>query len=505
MTLRVLFVSSEIYPLAKTGGLADVGAALPSALTALGIDVRLLMPGYPKAITSAVSKNVAIELADFMGAGRLRLISARTPDTRLPIWLVDCPSLFDRPGGLYQDADGRDWPDNARRFAVFSHVAAELARGVLAPDWRAELVHANDWHAGLVPTILSETSGKKVPTLLTIHNLAYQGLFPAEVFSQLAIPAGCFRPEGVEFYGRVSFLKAGILHSDCLTTVSPSYAQEILTPESGCGLEGVLQSRAQDLVGILNGVDYRIWDPASDVHIPANYTARKIGGKRACKIAAQQEFGLAPDPGTPLVFFMSRFTDQKMADVVARTLPEIAATGAQCVLLGNGDRHLEHEFGRAARLHPGRIATRIGYEERWAHLLLAGGDILLHPARYEPCGLTQLYAMRYGTLPVVRSTGGLSDTVVDACERTISAGTATGFTFGNIDGGEMLQCLKRALTFYEQPLLWRKLQRLAMARNFGWTESARQYLAVYRSLAPQVAEAMPDIVPAELPLEKAAS
>ena len=503
--LRVLFVSSEIYPLAKTGGLADVSAALPSALAGLGADVRLLMPGYPKAIASATNKTVEADLEDFMGAGRLRLISARTPDTRLPVWLVDCPSLFDRPGGLYQGDDGRDWPDNARRFAVFSHVAADLARGALVADWQAELVHANDWHAGLVPTILSETRGRKVPTLLTLHNLAYQGLFRAEVFPQLAIPAKCFSPEGLEFYGGVSFLKAGILYSDRLTTVSPAYAQEILTPESGCGLEGVLQRRVQDLVGILNGVDYRIWDPASDIHIPANYTARRIAGKRACKVATQREFGLEAAPETPLVFFMSRFTDQKMADVVAQTLPEIAATGAQCVLLGDGDRHIEHEFDRAARRHPGQIAARIGYEEPWAHLLLAGGDILLHPARYEPCGLTQLYAMRYGTLPVVRSTGGLSDTVVDATESTIAAGTATGFAFDNIDGGEMLACLKRALTFYRQPLLWRKLQRLAMARNFGWTESARRYLAVYRSLVPLAVEAVPEMVPADLPLEMAAS
>jgi starch synthase len=502
--LRVLFVSSEIYPLAKTGGLADVSAALPDALAALGVDVRLLMPGYPKAIASAANKTVEIDLEDFMGAGPLRLISARTPDTRLPVWLVDCPTLFDRPGGLYQDDDGRDWPDNARRFAVFSHVAAELARGALAVDWQADLVHANDWHAGLVPTILAETSGRKVPTLLTLHNLAYQGLFPAELFPQLDVPAQLFSPEGVEFYGKVSFLKAGILHSDQLTTVSPSYAQEIVTAECGCGLEGVLQGRARDLVGVLNGVDYRIWDPASDIHIPANYTARKIGGKRACKVAAQREFGLQADAEIPLVFFMSRFTDQKMADVVARTLPEIAATGAQCVLLGDGDRHLEEEFDRAARLHPGQIAARVGYEEPLAHLLLAGGDILLHPARYEPCGLTQLYAMRYGTLPVVRSTGGLSDTVVDATERTIAAGTATGFAFSNIDAGEMLDCLRRALTLYEQPLLWRKLQRQAMAQNFGWSESARRYLAVYRTLVPEAAEALPETIPVELPLEQAA-
>ncbi len=502
--MRVLFVSSEIFPLAKTGGLADVSAALPDALSALGVDVQLVMPGYPKAIASAANKSVEVDLEDFMGAGSLRVISARTPDTRLPIWLVDCPALFERSGGLYQDDDGRDWPDNARRFAVFSHVAAELARGTLIADGQADLVHTNDWHAALVATILAETEGRKVPTLLTLHNLAYQGLFPAEAFSQLGLPSKVFSPEGAEFYGKLSFLKAGILYSDRLTTVSPSYAQEIVTAECGCGLEGVLQQRAQDLVGVLNGVDYRIWDPASDTLIPANFTARKIAGKRACKLAAQREFGLDVDHEAPLVFFMSRFTDQKMADVVARTLPEIAATGAQCVLLGDGDRHLEDEFDRVARQYPRQIAARVGYEEPLAHLLLAGGDILLHPARYEPCGLTQLYAMRYGTLPVVRSTGGLSDTVVDATESNIAAGKATGFAFSNIDAGEMMACLKRSLALYQQPLVWRKLQRQAMAQNFGWAESARRYLTVYRSLVPEIPEVLPETVPVEIPLEKAA-
>jgi starch synthase len=502
--LRVLFVSSQIYPLAKTGGLADVSAALPDALAALGVDIRLILPGYPRAIAAAANKTVEVDLENFMGAGPMRLISARTPDTRLPIWLVDCPALFERAGGLYQDDDGRDWPDNARRFAVFSHVAAEVARGALAGDWQADLVHGNDWHAGLVPAILAETGGNKPATLFTMHNLAYQGLFPAEVFPQLGLPSRVFSPQGMEFWGKASFLKAGISYSDRLTTVSPAYAQEILTSECGCGLEGLLQQRAEHLLGILNGVDHRIWDPASDTLIPANYTARTLHGKRACKAAAQGEFGLEVDREVPLVFFMSRFTDQKMADVVAAALPEIAKLGAQCVLLGDGDRHLEHEFDAAARRYPGQIATRIGYEEPLAHLLLGGGDILLHPARYEPCGLTQLYAMRYGTLPVVRSTGGLSDTVVDATESTIAAGTATGFAFGNIDTAEMLACLKRALILYGQPLIWRKLRRQAMNQDFGWSESARRYLAIYRDLVPQETEAVRETVHAEFPLEKAA-
>jgi len=427
--LRTLFVSSEIYPLAKTGGLADVSAALPKALTALGVEMRLLLPGYPKAIEAAANKSVRVELADFMGAGPLRLIAARTPDTALPIWLVDCPSLYRRSGGPYQDENGQDWPDNARRFAIFNHVAAQLSLGVLVADWRADIVHANDWHAGLLPAILAETPGQRPKSVFTIHNLAYQGLFPADLYSQLGLSGDLFGPDGLEFYGQISFLKAGIRYSDRVTTVSPTYAREILTAEYGCGLEGLLQRRASDLIGILNGVDYGIWDPATDPHLAGNFTVRNIAGKRTCKRALQSELGLEADAEAALVVFLSRITEQKMADVVADALPGIVESGAQCALLGDGDRALEERFGHAARRHPGRIAVRIGYHEPLAHRLVAGGDILLHPARFEPCGLTQLYAMRYGTLPVVRSTGGLCDTVVDATGRSIRHATATGFAF----------------------------------------------------------------------------
>ncbi len=483
--MRVLFVSSEIYPLAKTGGLADVSAALPKALAALGVDMHLLLPGYPKAIESAASKSVAVDFADFMGAGPMRLISARTPDTGLPIWLVDCASLFRRSGGPYQDEEGRDWLDNAQRFALFSHVAARLSLGQLLENWHADLVHTNDWPAGLVPAILAEGQGQRPATVFTIHNLAYQGLFPADLYPQLGLPDATFNPDGLEFYGKISFLKAGIHYSDRLTTVSPTYAREILTAEYGCGLEGLLQRRAQDLIGILNGADYEIWDPTTDIHLPANFSLRNIAGKRACKTALQKELGLEADWEAALVVYISRITDQKMADVVAAALPELVEIGAQCALLGNGARHLEEQFELAACRYPRRIALRIGYEEPLAHRLLAGGDILLHPARFEPCGLTQLYAMRYGTLPVVRSTGGLCDTVVEASDGSLNRRPATGFTFESANGADMLRCLERALALYRQPLAWRKVQRQAMAQDFGWEDPARRYLALYQSLVPQ--------------------
>ena len=483
--LRVLFASSEIYPLAKTGGLADVSAALPKTLAKLDTDMHLLLPGYPRAIEAAEKKSIEVEVADFRGVGPLRLISARTPDTGLPIWLVDCPSLFQRPGGPYQDQDRQDWPDNWRRFAVFNHVAAQLSRGHLVRYWQADIVHNNDWPTGLVPAILAETPGQRPATIFTIHNLAYQGLFPADVYPQLGLPDKAFAPDGLEFHGKISFLKAGIRYSDRLTTVSPTYAQEILTADYGCGLEGLLQQRAQNLVGILNGADYEVWDPARDVHLPKTFSAEDMAGKRACKTELQKEFGFKNNLEVPLIVFISRITDQKMADVVAAALPEVIGDGALCVLLGDGERHLEEQFEAAALRYPGRIAFRVGYEEPLAHRLVAGGDILLHPARYEPCGLTQLYAMRYGTLPVVRSTGGLRDTVVDATDDALNCGTATGFMFEGTTGDDMVRCVERALALYRQPVAWRKVQRRAMAQHFGWEEPARRYLALYHSLVPQ--------------------
>jgi starch synthase len=501
--MRVLFVTSEIYPLVKTGGLADSSAALPKALTALGAEMRLLLPGYPKAIESAANKSVEVELADFMGAGPMRLISARTPDTALPLWLVDCPSLFRRSGSPYQDENGQDWPDNAQRFAMFNHVAARLSLGLLAPDWRADVVHANDWHAGLLPAILAGTSGPKPATVFTIHNLAFQGLFPGDLFPQLGLPGDGLIPDGLEFYGKLSFLKAGISYGDRLTTVSPTYAREILTAEYGCGLEGLLQLRAKDLVGILNGADYRIWDPATDAHLSANFNLQNIAGKGVCKIALQEELGLDVDLDAPLVIVLSRITEQKMADVVAVALPRIIESGAQCALVGNGDRLLEDRLAMAAREHPGRIAVRIGYEEPLAHRVLAGGDILLHPARFEPCGLTQLYGMRYGALPIVRRTGGLRDTVVAATDHSLRQGTATGFAFESANAADMLHCLEQALALYRQPVAWRKVQRQAMAQDFGWSESARRYLALYHELAPRAA-AISEAVTAGPVLEKAA-
>jgi starch synthase len=480
--MRVLFVSAEIFPLAKTGGLADVSAALPATLSELGVDVRLMMPAYPQALASAIGQQVIAELPELLGAPPCRIISALTPGSHLPLLLLDCPALYRRDGGPYQASDGGDWPDNAQRFALLSRVAAEIAVGKILPEWRADIVHGNDWHTGLLPLYLSLIGGYRPATLLTIHNLAFQGLFPRETFDSLGLPAGIFTPDGVEFHGAVSFLKAGIRYSDKLTTVSPTYAQEILTPAFGCGLDGVLKTRAADFVGILNGIDEQVWGPANDRYLPEPYDAASLEGKRMCKAHVQRELDLT-DGARPLVAILSRLTQQKMADTVAKSVDKIVAQGAQIALVGDGDKEIESAFLDVAHDYPGRVAVRIGYQEPLAHRLFAGADLLLAPARFEPCGLTPIYAMRYGTLPVVRSTGGMADAVIPANQETIREGTATGFAFERATGEDMLACLGHALTIYEDSARWRQIQLQAMGRQSGWMNAASQYLTLYEGLA----------------------
>lgn len=480
--MRVLFVSSEIYPLAKTGGLADVSAALPAALVEKGVEVRLLMPGYPEALAATANRSSEATFTDIAGIGAARLVAAHMPDTGLPVWLVDCPAMFGRQGGLYQDATGADWPDNAQRFALLNHVAARIAGGALALKWRPDIVHANDWHSGLLPLLLEAGGGSRPATLFTIHNMAYQGCFHSSSLDGLGLPDDVFTPDGIEFYGSVSFLKAGIRYSDHLTTVSPSYAREILTPEGGCGLDGLLRDRRSRLSGILNGADYRLWDPTCDAYLLRHFSPADLSGKRICKAELQRELGLPVAPEVPLVIYLSRIAEQKMADVVLDALPSILARGVQLAVLGKGQANLEHRFRNLAPLWPGQLAVRIGYDEQLAHRLQAGGDILLHPSRFEPCGLTQLYALRYGTLPIVRNVGGLSDSVVDFNDESLRTEMATGFVFDEPDALAMLRALDRALALYRKPMAWRKLQRQAMQSDFGWETSASRYLALYRRL-----------------------
>jgi starch synthase len=473
--LRVLFVSSEAFPLAKTGGLGDVCSAMPAALAALGVDVRLLLPAYPQALDLAEHRRFVRQLPD----GGV-LLGARMPDGGLPVYLVHHPDLFRRGGGLYQDEDGRDWPDNHRRFEALARAGVALALEGDDTGWRPQTVHANDWQTGLLPALLALHDGPRPGTLFTIHNLAYQGNFPFEVARELGLPAAILTSEGAEFYGQLSFLKAGLRYGDRLSTVSPTYAREILTPEHGAGLDGLLRARAKDLVGILNGVDYTLWDPGSDRALPSPYSIEQMAGKQACKTALQAELGLEAAPERPLIIFVNRFTHQKMADTVIEALPMLRDLGVQVVVHGEGDRRLEAALLSHAEQSPGQVAVRVGYEEPLAHRVTAAGDIALTASRFEPCGLTTMYAMRYGTVPVTRPVGGLADIVVDAAN---DHDGATGFVFAGTDAPEMAACIARAATVHSKPTSWARLQRNAMIRDFAWKQSACRYLALYRELA----------------------
>jgi len=479
--MRVLFVTSECYPFAKTGGLGDVARALPLALKRLGVDMTVLMPAYPSALAQLECPATVTTLPEMLGVKSGRIIAGTVPGSRLSIWLVDAPELFLRDGSPYQESSGQDWPDNARRFAYLNHAAARIASGKLT-DWVPDLVHANDWHAGLVPLLLSLTGLPHPPTVFTIHNMAFQGNFPASALAEIGVSDRCSTLQGMEFFGQVSFLKAGIQHSDALTTVSPTYAKEVLTPEFGCRMDGVLRARAEIFTGILNGVEYDLWDPGIDPYLPWNYSFKDIASKRICKGELQREMGLPVDHGIPLIGFMSRLTSQKMTDVVLDLLPWLVETGAQFALVAQGDNALETAFSDMARAYPDNISVHIGYNEPLAHRLLAGADILLAPSRFEPCGLTQLYALRYGTLPIVRRTGGLADTVVDTTQQTLAARSADGFSFKNPTLEDLRESLRRALRIFREPLTWRRLQMRAMGRDFSWDTSANKYLSIYRNL-----------------------
>jgi starch synthase len=473
---RVLHAAAEIFPLVKTGGLADVVGALPHALAAAGADVRLLLPGLP-AILDAVSRpRKVFEGGPLFGAARVTLrlgrfkAGAKGPDVQA--YVIDAPWLYARDGGPYQGPDGKPWDDNLQRFALLGWAAAHLAAGELDPAWRPDILHAHDWHAALACSYLRAHPGAHARSVFTIHNLAFQGLFAQDDFGLLDLPRRFMQPDGLEFHGWLSFMKGGLVHADRLTTVSPTYAREITTPEFGCGVEGVLRTRAADLSGILNGVDYGHWDPATDAALPARFDARDLGGKAVCKAALQREFGLDARTDAPLIGIVSRLSEQKGLDLALAALPALRAEGVQLAILGSGDAPLERAFADAAAAHPGQVGVHIGYDETLAHRVIAGADLILVPSRFEPCGLTQLYGMRYGTLPLVRRVGGLADTVDDA----------SGFIFEAADASSLIEAARRAVLTLREPARWRAMQQTAMARDHSWSAAAARYLALYRSL-----------------------
>jgi starch synthase len=477
--LRVLHVAAEIYPWVKTGGLGDVVAALPPALAALDGEMRVCLPGFP-ALLDALPLTDAVRLHTPFAAERVRVGLARLPDSAVSAYLVDHPVFYDRPGSPYSAPDGRDWPDNHRRFALLGWVAAALGQGV-DPKWRPDIVHGHDWHAGLAPTYL-KAQGSSVPSVFTVHNLAYPGWFPAATFTDLALPPAYFGIDGVEFFGGVSLLKAGLFYADRLTTVSPTYASEIQTPVFGAGFDGLLRTRAAALTGILNGVDPMVWNPQTDPALPRRYGLDDAAsGKAEAKAALRRRFGLGETSG-PMFGVVSRLTPQKGLDLLLAALPGLIEAGGQFALLGSGGRDLEAGFAAAARLYPTAIGVEIGYDETLSHLIIAGSDVVVVPSRFEPCGLTQMYALRYGALPLVRRTGGLADTVVDATSARLRDKTATGFVFDDATPAALGAAIARAAARYANRAGWRQMMRQAMTRDFSWTGSARQYLLLYREM-----------------------
>jgi starch synthase len=481
--MKVLQAAAEIFPLVKTGGLADVMGALPQALAGQGADVRLLLPGLPAIADAVLHQKPVAELGPLFGAGRVTLMLGRMPYSHLPVYVVDAPYRYRRDGSPYQSPDGHEWDDNVQRFALLGWVGAHLAAGELDPDWTPDVLHAHDWHAGMACAYMAAHPPTRAQSVFTVHNLAYQGVFPPGDFALLGLPSRFMASTGLEFHHQLSFMKAGLKFARRITTVSPNYATEIATPEFGFGLDGVIRGRGADVSGILNGIDTEVWDPAHDTALAARYTAADVAGKSRCKAELQQVLGLAPDPAAPLVGVVSRLTSQKGLDLALQALPELVGLGAQLALQGSGEPALEAAFRAAATAHAGRVAVRIGYDEGFAHRLIAGCDLMLVPSRFEPCGLTQLYALRYGTLPLVRRVGGLADTVVDASDAAVAADRATGFVFDAATPAALGGALRRAVDAFRQPARWRALVRRAMAQDFSWRGSARRYLALYDGLA----------------------
>jgi starch synthase len=477
MSLSVLSVASEIFPLVKTGGLADVTGALPGALAGEGVAVRTLVPGYP-AVTARLEGEGEIRAYGDLFGGPARVMAGRAAG--LDLLVLDAPHLFDRPGNPYVGPDGLDWPDNAFRFAALGRAGADLSLGT--GDWKPDLVHVHDWQAGLVPAYLHYDGAAAPPTVVTIHNLAFQGVFPADLLVPLGLPARAWSVDGVEYFGAISYLKAALLLSRRITTVSPTYAVEIRSAEGGMGLEGLLQSRAAAVTGIVNGIDDTVWDPATDPMLPVHFDARRIKARGHAKRALQDWFGLRPDPEMLLFGLVSRLTWQKGIDILFDRIGTILQEGAQLAVLGAGDASLEEGFRTLAVAHPDRVGCRIGYDERLAHLIQAGSDAVLVPSRFEPCGLTQLCALRYGALPVVARVGGLADTVIDANEAALAAGVATGIQFNPVNAAMLEHALHRTAVLWRDQKTWREMQKNAMRADVSWRASARRYAELFREV-----------------------
>jgi starch synthase len=478
MALNVLSIASEMAPLIKTGGLADVAGALPAALAPHGVHMTTLLPGYP-AVLKAIGKAKAVHTWDDLLGAPARLLAGKTGGH--PLLVLDAPTYFARPGGPYGDAAGHDWLDNWHRFAAFGRAGADIAAGAVKGH-AFDVVHAHDWQAAMALAYLRfAPNGPVPPSVMTIHNMAFQGHCGADVFPALALPEEAFALDGVEYHGGVGFLKAGLEAASAITTVSPTYAHEIRTPAFGMGLDGLIRSRGERVVGIVNGIDHLLWNPATDAALTACYSHRSPGQRRANKRAIEAEFGLGKDEG-PLFVVISRLTWQKGIDVLLETLDHLVGIGGRLAVLGSGDAMLEGGLHAAAARHPGRISVRIGYDEALSHRMLGGGDAILVPSRFEPCGLTQLYGLAYGCVPVVSRTGGLADTVIDANFAALATGAATGVQFDGVNYNSLADAITRAVALYSQQVEWRSVQRAGMKSDFSWGRSGKAYADLYASL-----------------------
>ena len=476
--MKVLHVAAEVFPLVKTGGLADVVAALPVALAGQGADVRLLLPGLPAVLDAVQAARVVVDIGSCFGAVRVRLLLARMPQTQLPVYVIDAPYLYRRDGSPYQDNQGEEWPDNLQRFALLGWVAAHLAADDADPAWTPDIVHAHDWHAALTCAYMAYHPPTRARSVFTVHNLAFQGLFPMGDGPMLGLPSELLSAAGLEFHGQLSFMKAGLQYAHQVTTVSQSYAREIATHEFGCGLDGVVRSRGNHVSGILNGIDAEVWNPATDPAISQRYDLERLQGKAACREALRRELGLELRDGTLLLTIVSRLTAQKGLDLLLAALPQLLQAGVQLAVQGTGDPALETGFRMAQQAHPGRVHVYIGYDEARAHRLVAGADAILVPSRFEPCGLTQMYGLRYGTLPIVRRVGGLADTVRDDAQAS-----PNGFHFEAATPQALERTVLRAAALKLDPPAWHARMAVAMAEPLSWAPPALAYLALYKRLA----------------------
>lgn len=475
--MNVLSVASEIYPLIKTGGLADVVGALPLALRRHGIQTRTLVPGYPAVLKAVKDLTPCLRFDDLMGQPATILEGEHEG---LHLLVLDIPSLFNRPGGPYVGQDGNDHPDNWRRFAALAKAGAEIALGRLE-GWWPNLVHLHDWQTGLLPAYLRYAGRPAPPSLITIHNIAFQGRYGVDIFPYLGLPPDAYGIDGIEYWGGVGYLKAGLQCATAISTVSPTYAEEILTAEFGLGLEGTLAARAGDLHGIVNGIDPDVWNPESDPLIKANYGAGSVKNRRENKRAVAERFGLEQDDG-PVFCVISRLTGQKGMDILADCVGDITAAGGRLAVLGSGEPWLEDAFRHAAAQHPGRVAIITGYDEPLSHLMQAGCDAILIPSRFEPCGLTQLYGLRYGCIPVVTRTGGLNDTIIDANPAAVAARVATGISFGPTTADGLRRALRRTFRLYADQKAWLAMQKQGMKSDISWDKSAGLYADLYSRL-----------------------